>query len=133
IVFIAVTILSFSAKSQVKIDSSYSNWYYDARFELYEKLKNKKADILFLGNSITERGNWAELIPGKIVSNRGIGGDNSFGVIARLDAVIAQQPGKLFLMIGVNDIGRGLPVEVILNNYIRITERIRAESPHTNI
>src|SRR5690606_9397061 len=122
-----------AAHAQSKIDSSYSNWYYDARYELYNHLKHHKADIVFLGNSITERGNWAELIPGKIVSNRGIGGDNSFGVLARLEAVTALKPKKLFLMIGVNDLGRGLPVEVILNNYKRIIRHIQTESPRTKI
>lgn len=113
-------------------DSSYANWYYTGRMELYDQL-TEKVDILFLGNSITERGEWQELIPRRKVANRGIGGDNTFGVLARLDGVIKQQPKKLFLMIGINDIGRGLPAEMILNNYRRILVTLTQGLPDTKI
>lgn len=121
------------AQDKPKIDSSYANWYYEGRMELYDQLNSQKADILFLGNSITERGEWHELLPGRKVANRGIGGDNTFGVLARLDGVIAQRPKKLFLLIGINDIGRGLPVEVILNNYRSILTKLTQGLPKTKI
>ena len=116
-----------------QIDSSYKNWYYEGRMELYDQLNNQPADILFLGNSITERGEWAELLPGRKIANRGIGGDNTFGVLARLDGVIKQQPKKIFLLIGINDIGRGLPTEVILSNYRRIVSRLTQSLPKTKL
>jgi lysophospholipase L1-like esterase len=121
------------AQTSVKIDSSYANWYYQARFDLFNKLTDRKVDIVFLGNSITERGDWHELISGKKIANRGIGGDNSFGVLARLDGTIAQQPSKIFMMIGINDLGRGLPVDVIVNNYKSIIDRLQAGLPKTKL
>ncbi|GEP96376.1 GDSL-type esterase/lipase family protein [Chitinophaga cymbidii] len=121
------------AQDQPKIDSSYANWYYEGRMELYDQLNDQPADILFLGNSITERGEWHELLPGRKVANRGIGGDNTFGVLARLDGIIQQRPKKLFLLIGINDIGRGLPTEVILNNYRQILVKLTAGLPKTRI
>lgn len=135
LLLLAFTIAALTGQAQTaaKIDSSYANWYYQARYELFGKLTDKKVDIVFLGNSITERGDWHELIPGKRVANRGIGGDNSFGVLARLDALIAQRPAQLFLMIGINDLGRGLPLEVIVNNYRRIVERLRSGLPGSTI
>lgn len=132
LVFSAATVVGY-AQTAAKIDSSYANWYYQARYDLFQRLADKKVDIVFLGNSITERGDWNELIPGKRVANRGIGGDNSFGVLARLDGLIAQRPSQVFLMIGINDLGRGLPVEVIVHNYRRILERLRAGLPGTRI
>lgn len=121
------------AQTSVKIDSSYANWYYQARFELFNKLTDKNVDIVFLGNSITERGDWHELIPGKKIANRGIGGDNSFGILARLDGIVSQQPSKIFMMVGINDLGRGLPVDVIVNNYRRIINRFRTNLPKTKL
>lgn len=121
------------AQNAAKIDSSYANWYYQARYELFQKLTGKKVDIVFLGNSITERGDWSELVPGKRVANRGIGGDNSFGVLGRLDDLVAQHPSQVFLMIGINDLGRGLPIEVIVNNYRRILDRLQAGLPGARI
>lgn len=118
---------------QKKIDSSYNNTYYQGRMELFRGLPIQKNAIVFLGNSITERGQWHELLPGRLIMNRGIGGDNTFGVLARLDSAVMGKPKQLFLLIGINDIGRGLPVEVIANNYKRIVEQIRASSPKTVI
>lgn len=117
------------AQTAPKIDSSYTNWYYEARMDLFNQLNNQPADILFLGNSITERGEWHELLPGRKIANRGIGGDNTFGVLARLDGVIKQQPKKIFLLIGINDIGRGLPTEVILSNYRQIVAKLTQGLP----
>jgi len=121
------------AQSTVKIDSSYANWYYQARVDLFNLLNDVKVDIVFLGNSITERGEWHELIPKKRIANRGIGGDNSFGILARLDGIIAQGPSRIFMMVGINDLGRGLPVSVIVNNYRRIIERFQSALPKTKI
>lgn len=116
---------------QKKIDSSYNNNYYQQRMDLYNGLPHQKKTIVFLGNSITERGPWQELIPGKAIVNRGIGGDNTFGVLARLDKVLEDQPAIIFLMIGINDIGRSLPVTVIANNFRRIVEKVQTQSPKT--
>jgi lysophospholipase L1-like esterase len=117
-----------------KIDSNFKNPHYDGRMELFESLPKVNNAIVFLGNSITERGAWQELIPGKIISNRGIGGDNTFGVLARLDDIIKSKPEKLFLMIGVNDLAsRGWPVDLVFKNYNRIVNRILEESPKTKL
>ena len=125
--------VALNAQAQKKIDSSYNNSYYQGRMELFESLGGQNGAVVFLGNSITERGQWGELLPGKVIMNRGIGGDNTFGVLARLDDVIRYKPKKIFLLIGINDIGRGLPVEVIAANYKKIVARIQAGSPRTRL
>ena len=131
------TILSlstFAAYSQEKpVDSSYANAHYLQRLEYFKQMPNQKNEIVFLGNSITEQGEWQELIPGKHVINRGIGGDNSFGVLARLDEVTSSKPSTIFLLIGVNDLGRGLPIPVIVNNYKRIISYVRTATPKTTL
>src|SRR5690606_32837355 len=55
------------------------------------------------------------------------------GVVARLDEIIRHQPKKIFLMIGVNDLKRGVPTSYIIKNYYRIVEKVRKESPKTKI
>jgi len=127
-------IVTHTLFSQEKtIDSSYNNTYYQGRMEVFESLPEAKDAVVFLGNSITERGPWHELLPGEIIMNRGIGGDNTFGILSRLDDILSQQPRKMFLMIGINDIGRGLPLKVISQNYDRILKRIQIQSPDTEI
>lgn len=135
IYFFILLLTSFSGFTQTKeiIDSSYNNWYYQQRMDLYENLEVKKYDIVFLGNSITERGEWHELLPGKMVANRGIGGDNTFGILARMENVISLQPEKLFILIGINDLGRGLPVDVVANNYKIMISNLKAALPKTSI
>lgn len=118
----------------VAIDSSYKNWYYDARANLYSKLEKKKVDIVFFGNSITEHGPWHELVGFKYrIGNRGIGGDNTFGMKARILNAISSKPKKIFLMMGINDVGRGLPTAVTAKNYEDIILIIKKYSPNTKI
>ena len=47
---------------------------------------------IFLGNSITEMGDWKTLTGDTTVLNRGIGGDITYGVLDRLDEVIRHRP-----------------------------------------
>jgi len=62
-------------------------------------------EIVMLGDSLTEWGNWHELVPEHRVINRGIAGDTSSGVLDRLQEVIERRPKVVFVMIGTNDIG----------------------------
>lgn len=115
-------------------DSTYNNWYYESREKLYQELINVKYDVVFFGNSITERGPWQELAGRKYkIGNRGIGGDNTFGMKARIRGAIASKPKKIFLMMGINDIGRGLPTAWSLKNYEEVIQTIQRESPKTEI
>jgi lysophospholipase L1-like esterase len=118
---------------QGRIDSSYANTYYKGKMELFNKLKPPSNAIVFLGNSITERGPWNELLQGQLVVNRGIGGDNTFGILARLDELVQGKPKVIFLLIGINDIGRGLPIDVIAQNYWKIIKTLQAGTPKTRI
>lgn len=115
------------------IDSTYNNSHYKERMELFTTLPQQKNAIVFLGNSITEAGKWADVLPGLPVQNRGISGDNSFGVLARLPLIVAAKPAKIFLLIGVNDLKREVPVDVIVNNYQRMVQMIRTGSPKTKL
>ena len=84
-----------------------------------EKFKSEPmvtGKIVFLGNSITEMGDWKKLTGDSTVINRGIGGDITFGILQRLDEVLNRKPSKIFLLIGINDIGKDIPPAVIADN-----------------
>lgn len=124
----------FAQTKDLSRDSTYNNWYYVSRNNLYSKLNDTKYDIVFFGNSITERGPWTELIGvNKKIGNRGIGGDNTFGMKARIGDAVKSQPKKIFLMMGINDVGRNLPTEWSLKNYEEIILAIKRISPKTKI
>jgi lysophospholipase L1-like esterase len=101
------------------------------RMALFAREPVVRGGILFLGDSITEGGQWGELLGDPSVVNRGIGGDITFGVMKRLDEVIRRAPSKLFLLIGVNDIGKDIPDAVIADNVRKIIQRLQAKSPGT--
>ncbi|ERJ58340.1 GDSL-type esterase/lipase family protein [Sphingobacterium paucimobilis] len=108
--------------------------HFKKRMELFKTDPLPKKAIIFLGNSITEQGNWKSLFPDKAVYNRGIGGDNTFGVLARLDEIIESKPEKIFLMIGINDLGsRQWDNTLILENYNKIVDKIRKGTPKTRL
>jgi lysophospholipase L1-like esterase len=116
-----------------KIDSITRPAIYEARAGQFRSFPNSRKDIIFLGNSITAYGNWEELMGTKHAKNRGIPGDNTFDVLARLSEVTEGKPAKVFILIGINDIGRSFPDSIIMRNYKRIIRRIKEESPRTKI
>lgn len=115
------------------VDSTYMNSHYQQRLEFFKKMPDQKNEIVFLGNSITEAGKWQEATGLKHVVNRGISGDVSFGVLARLDEVLASKPAKIFLLIGVNDMKRGIPEELLFRNYQRLIASVKKNSPRTRL
>ena len=114
-------------------DSTYRPGLYDFKVQLYQSYPHSKNEIIFLGNSITERVDWNELLGICNVQNRGISGDITFGVLQRLNEVTDEHPEKVFILIGINDISRNIPDSVILANYYKMVERIKRESPQTKI
>lgn len=83
------------------------------------------ADIVFLGNSITYGGNWSELLGRERIVNRGIGGDNTVGMLHRMQYVYQLKPKVCFIMAGINDLYADAPVHVILANYRRILDTLQ--------
>ncbi len=133
VIIAAIGLLSLSMKANAQ-DTTYTNWYFESREKLYQSIKDNAYDIVFFGNSITERGPWDELLGVQYkIGNRGIGGDNTYGMKARIADVVRNKPKKIFLMMGINDVGRGLPTVASLNNYEEIIKIIQTNSPKTKI
>jgi lysophospholipase L1-like esterase len=107
--------------------------YYRERAAAFRAEPVSEGKVVFLGNSITEGGDWRKLLDDPTVIQRGISGDNTFGVLARLDEITRHKPSKLFLLIGVNDLSKNIPNAVIMQNIFSIVGRIHAESPKTRV
>lgn len=110
----------------------YSTFYYQ-RASLFEKLPVTSKDVVFLGNSITNGGEWMELLGSANMKNRGISGDVTMGVYDRLEPVIDGEPDKIFLLIGINDLARDISEDTIVANIGMILDKIRLESPLTRV
>jgi lysophospholipase L1-like esterase len=125
--------VSASWSQEAKWDSTHRPGIFKLKTDQFRSFPNSHKDIIFLGNSITAGVDWVELVGNRHARNRGISGDITFGVLERLDEVIEGRPAKVFLLIGINDISRNIPDEVILQNYQRMVTRIKRGSPKTRI
>lgn len=121
------------AQQQAKIDSAVRPASYVLKVGEFRSFPNSKLDIIFLGNSITAGCEWAELLGNPHCRNRGISGDITYGVLERLDEVTEGKPAKVFILIGINDIEHNIPDTLIVQNYRKIIQRIKTESPSTKI
>ena len=113
-------------------DSIFST-YYHQRVTLFNAIPATKNDIVFIGNSITDGGEWIELFNDLRMKNRGISGDITAGVLNRINDVAIRKPAKVFLMIGVNDLAKGLTVDSVVKNILLIASYLRQEAPSTKL
>ena len=114
-------------------ERKYSTFYYQ-RATLFEELPVTSSDIIFLGNSITNGAEWAELFKNKHVKNRGISGDTSDRLLERLECnALNINPKNLVILIGTNDIGIGVPTEYTLKNIKEILQRTQTLCSNTAV
>ncbi len=107
--------------------------YYHQKVAQFNVLPHTSGDIIFLGNSITDGGAWTELFHDKRIKNRGISGDRTTGVLNRLGNIVKGKPEKVFLMIGINDLARGVSADSVLRNIFKIVTFLHAYSPATAV
>jgi lysophospholipase L1-like esterase len=122
--------LQLSAQSPARV-------YFPRYYERVEQFRNEapvtSEDIVFLGNSLTENGKWSEYFPLRKIVNRGIIGDEALGIYDRLYQILPGKPKKIFLQTGANDVSHDLPVDSIVERIAMIVDKIRGESPGTQL
>lgn len=107
--------------------------YYDCRLAAHRKAGMPTGALVWMGDSITEQGWWDFLTKEQKMVNRGIGGDNTRGMLARLPEIVEASPRKIFLMAGVNDLSGNRPVEEVVANVRKMLEMIREQAPACEI
>jgi lysophospholipase L1-like esterase len=81
-------------------------------------------EVVMLGDSITAGADWAGMFPQVGIVNLGVLGDTSAGVLNRLEDSVDLKPRMVFLMIGVNDIRRKFPIELVEMHVELAAERL---------
>ncbi len=122
--------------TEIMFQPEWAKKLYYERIEEFKQDTLKYNQIVFLGNSITEGGkDWNEKFGVVGITNRGISGDSSDGVIARLNEIIHFSPKAIFLLIGINDIYNELTpsTDYVANNILKIIELINNKLPETKI
>jgi lysophospholipase L1-like esterase len=117
-------------------DEPYSPYYLHRKSQ-FEILPKTLSRIVFLGDSLTEECQWAELLENHNIKNRGIGGDTTDLILNRLDTILVLQPKKVFLMMGINDMlgsdEASKTIKQILLVYSAILTEFREKIPKTEV
>ena len=106
--------------------------YYSNKLELYGK-ENKiyspfEVDIAFIGDSLTDGYDVEKYYPEFKVENRGIGGDTTHGLLARLDVSVYQlKPKVIVMLIGANNF------KTMFEDYEDIIIGIKENLPDTKL
>ena len=112
--------------------------YYEIKCNSFEvqNVNLSYGQIVFIGDSITD-GCALDTFYGDLklaVYNRGIGGDNTSGVLKRLKgSVFDIRPSKIVIMIGTNDINGNVSQDKILQNYREILRQFKGNLPEAEV
>lgn len=106
-----------------------------SQFDELEPRQNDKPSIVFLGDSITDFGNWDEIVDDDTVNvyNRGISGDTALGVQRRLPAIAKLHPAKVFVLIGINNLASAQTLDVAIDDYKAMVGEIQRTLPESEI
>ncbi|TCN65668.1 GDSL-type esterase/lipase family protein [Acetobacteroides hydrogenigenes] len=129
ILLLALTLCLGATKAQTR---KFSTYYYQ-RATLFEKMTTKNNGVIFIGDSITDGGEWCTLFNNSSILNFGISGDGTEGVLARIDVAARLTPKKIFIMIGINDLAKGMSPDTIAKNIEKITDALKVRSPRTKV
>lgn len=112
---------SFAATGSDEVNMYRTPFYLQTK-EQYERFTGRY-DVVMFGDSLTERGHWQDMFPEVRIGNRGIGGDDTSGMLARVAAVEATGAKKVFIMAGTNDLSRRAAPDIIAKNIIAIAKK----------
>lgn len=135
ILLLLAAAVATTAAAQAQRDTlTFNNDYYFSKRNVEELVPVTGQNIVMLGNSLTERGFWAEYFQGKRVLNRGIGGDCISGMINRVQPIVDGRPKAIFIMGGANDLlFSKISNEKLLQQYERLLDIIARETPRTRV
>ena len=89
--------------------------------------------LVLLGDSITEQGNWSELLPDRPVVNQGHSGFTSEQLVPVAARVGAERPAVVLILAGTNDIRDGHGPEWTIAGLGRIVDALVSASPDTTV
>jgi len=117
-------------------DPKFRKLWNERRTHFAELKPQQMGAVVFFGDSITQgwSDNFRNNFPNLKVANRGISGDTTRGLIARIeDDVLAHDPRAIVMLIGTNDIGRDVAPADIAANMKILLEKIAARDPKTPV
>ena len=125
----------FKSRAKKKMQKSYQNAFsYRQKVSIFNNLPHRSNEIIFIGDSNIQYGEWSDLLENNQIRNRGISGDDIEGVTARLNDVLSDNPKKIFLMVGINDlINKHDDERNVVSGYENLVKQISLKSPGTKL
>ncbi len=122
---------SCQMKREIKALNNYAHWYQRMLLFINEKDSIQEGSLIFFGNSIMEGFDLKAFFPEWSTVNRGIASDHIDGLIERMDICLGgAEQAKLFILIGINDIGAGRSEKDIRYLYRRMLQQIVENYPY---
>lgn len=107
------------------------NREYQVRREMFLLDKNESARVLMLGDSLTVQGEWNAMLGEPLVANRGIDGDTSAGVLARIGDDADFRGDAVVVWVGTNDVLQGVAAGAVVENINRAVAKLKGRT--TNV
>lgn len=102
--------------------------------ELISPQKLVSDNIVFLGDSITERYHIDEFYENYNIVNSGVGGNETNDILNNMkERLYRYNPSKVFLLIGTNDLNNYKKPEEVANNIEKIIKQIKTNRPYAEI
>ncbi|SKB14985.1 Lipolytic enzyme, G-D-S-L [Planktothrix sp. PCC 11201] len=100
--------------------------------KIAKKSDSSRLNIL-LGDSLSMWFPNSLLPSGTFWLNQGISGDTTSGILKRLDIFAKNNPNNIYILAGINDLKRQVPVAEILENHQKILDYLQYNYPDTRI
>jgi len=101
---------------------------------IFKSIPSMTKKIVMVGDCYTGDVNWSELLPFPAVIDRAIDGDAIKDVEDRLDCLGSDDPAKVFLLIGINDIiDMSKSVSDIWKDYQSLIKTFKSKYPDTQL
>ena len=89
--------------------------------------------VVMLGDSITEQGRWASLLPRWPVVNHGHAGFTTAELLPAAHEIATAGPSVVFILTGTNDIRDGHPAAWTIEHLRKILDAFQSTAPHTAV
>lgn len=107
--------------------------YHTMKRALFDNFPVSETSIVLIGDSLTDRCEWPDLLGCPDVLNRGISGDRVRWIFDRYVSVAEAHPAKLFFLAGENDLLAGTKPHDVVIMIAELLSRFHEISPGTRI
>jgi lysophospholipase L1-like esterase len=125
---------SIISKLESRQQLTYEQWVDLLDKEAKAAVKNKPDRLIILAGDSLSLWFPPELLPSdRTWLNQGISGETSTGLLKRLNLFEKTEPKAIFVMIGINDLVKGVSDQDLLENYEKIVETLKQAHPKSKI